>query len=124
MIIMVAGIIGFQIFAVPISKMFGLEGSTVDLCVKAIRIISPGFIFAGINIALQGVFQALECGMSSLVVSLLRLLIVVLPLARIFSRLTNAATMIWFAFPIAELAAAVMAVIFMVKAAKKVNRMI
>ena len=124
LIIMVAGIIGFQIFAVPISKMFGLEGSTVDLCVQAIRIISPGFIFAGINIALQGVFQALECGMSSLVVSLLRLLIVVLPLAWIFSRLTNAATMIWFAFPIAELAAAVMAVIFMVKAAKKVNRMI
>ncbi len=53
-----------------------------------------------------------------------RLLVVVLPLAWIFSGLTNASTMIWFAFPIAELAAAIMAVIFMIQASKRVSRLL
>lgn len=119
LIIMTAGIIGLQIFAAPLAKMFGLEGETVSLCVRAMRIISAGFIFAGINIALQGVFQAIECGAGSLVVSLLRLLVVVLPLAWLFARLSDAALMIWFAFPIAELAAALVAIVFMIKASKK-----
>lgn len=42
----------------------------------------------------------------------------------VFSGLTNASTMIWFAFPIAELAAAIMAVIFMIQASKRVSRLL
>lgn len=110
-IIMLAGILLLQLFANPLVTVFGLSAETADLCVKAIRIISLGFLFAGANIALQGVFQALECGISSLVVSLLRLLVVVLPLAKVFSMMSNALDIIWFAFPIAELIAMVVAVI-------------
>lgn len=73
----------------------------------AMRIISISFIFAGINIAYQGIYQALDAGMESLVVSLLRQLIIILPLAGIFSMLVRnghaGISLIWWAFPITEL---------------------
>lgn len=115
-IIMLVGIILLQIFANPLVAVFGLSDETARLCVLAIRIISLGFLFAGGNIALQGVFQALGCGISSLIVSLLRLLIIVLPLAKIFSMMSNATNMIWLSFPIAELFALVVAIILLRKA--------
>lgn len=115
-IIMLAGIILLQVFANPLVAVFGLSDETARLCVLAIRIISLGFLFAGGNIALQGGFQALGCGISSLVVSLLRLLIIVLPLAKIFSMMSNAIDMIWFSFPIAELIALIVAIILLKKA--------
>lgn len=123
-IIMIAGMIGLQIFAEPLVELFGLSDKTADLCVLAIRIISPGFLFAGGNIAIQGVFQAMECGISSLIVSLLRLLVVVLPLAWRFSTFSNADFAIWFAFPIAEIAAFIVAVILMVQANRTKIRVI
>lgn len=93
-VIMLAGIILLQIFANPLVAVFGLTDETARL------------------IALQGVFQALGCGISSLVVSLLRLLLIVLPLAKVFSMMSNTTDMIWFAIPIAELFALIVAVIF------------
>ena len=82
----------------------------------ATRIIAGGFLFAGANIALQGVFQALRCGGSSLITSLLRLCVVVLPLAWLFSTFENASFLIWFAFPVAEAVAFAAALILMAKA--------
>ena len=69
--------------------LFGLSGTTQDLCIGAMRIVSVSFIFAGINIALQGVFQALESGMESLIISLCHQLLFVLPIAFIFSLLAR-----------------------------------
>lgn len=113
-IIMIVGTIGLQIFAEPLVYLFGLSDETAKLCVLAIRIISPGFLFAGGNIAIQGVLQALECGTGSLVVSVLRLFVVLLPLAWLFSTFSNALFAIWFAFPIAEVVAFVAAAFFLV----------
>ena len=97
-----------------------MSAETERLCVLATRIIATGFLFAGGNIAIQGVFQALGCGMSSLVVSVLRLFIIVLPLAWLFTKCANATFMIWFAFPIAEAVALVAAVILLVRANKNI----
>lgn len=107
--IMILGTLLLEVFAVPLVTLFGLSDETAKLCVLAIRIISAGFIFAGGNIALQGVFQALGCGISSLVISLLRLLVIVLPLAWILSLLPNALDVMWLAFPTAELIACIVA---------------
>lgn len=107
--IMLAGMIGLELFAKPLAGLFAMSERTEALCVMASRIIAAGFLFAGGNIAMQGIFQALGCGLDSLIVSLLRLCIVVLPLAWLFARLENAGFMIWWAFPIAELAAFVAA---------------
>ncbi|MGN0242515.1 MAG: MATE family efflux transporter [Lachnospiraceae bacterium] len=112
-IIMIAGTIVLELFAEPIIGAFGLTAETTRLCVCATRIIAAGFIFAGINIAIQGVFQALGCGISSLVLSLLRLGVIVLPLAWGFSRLNNATTAIWFSFPISETVACVVGVLLL-----------
>ncbi len=60
-------------------------GQSREYFIGAMRIISISFIFAGINVAYQGIYQALDGGMESLVISLLRQLIVILPLAGIFS---------------------------------------
>ncbi|WP_329887429.1 MATE family efflux transporter [Pseudoramibacter faecis] len=101
-VIMLAGTIVLELFGEPLVSIFGLTSQTAALCVLAVRIISIGFLFAGINIAGQGIFQALECGWSSLVISLLRLCVVVLPLAYWFTTFAHATKMIWMAFPIAE----------------------
>lgn len=115
-IIMLAGTLLLVLFADPLAALFGLSDETAALCALAIRIIAVGFVFAGGNIAMQGVFQALGCGMSSLVISLLRLLVIVLPLAWIFSLLPNALDIMWAAFPIAELIACIVATGLMFRA--------
>lgn len=121
-IIMVAGIVILQVFANTLVAVFGLSDETAKLCVLAIRVISAGFLFAGANIAIQGVFQALGCGIGSLVISVLRLLIVVLPLAWVFAQMSNAKFIIWFAFPLAELVAAIVAVVLMFRVNKNIIR--
>lgn len=49
-------------------EYFKLSGETQSLCISAIRIISLSFVFAGCNIAFQGVFQALDSGLPSYVI--------------------------------------------------------
>ena len=117
-IVMIAGTVVFEIFAPNLVSMFDVSDHSAMLCVRALRIIGACMIFAGINMALQGVFQALNCGLSSLVVSLLRMLVIVLPLAYIFSRTSNPEWMIWFAIPIAEAVSAVVAILLAKKALK------
>lgn len=119
-LIMAVGIILLQVFAAPLVAVFGLSDETAILCILAIRIISAGFFLAGFNIAIQGVFQALGCGISSLVISLLRLFVIVLPLAWIFSKFENAAVAIWFAFPAAEAVAFIAAAALMKRANKNI----
>ena len=112
-VIMLAGMIVLEVFSGPLVGLFAMSEETEALCIMASRIIAEGFLFAGGNIAMQGIFQALGCGLDSLIVSLLRLCVIVLPLAWLFARLENAAFMIWWAFPIAELAAFVAAVLLL-----------
>ena len=115
--IMLFGTILLEIIAEPLCAAFGLSGSTQALCVSATRIISLGFFFAGISLALQGVFQALGKGISSLIISLLRQLILILPVAWVLSQLITSdlsnAWMVWLTFPIAEIITAVVAVLLM-----------
>ena len=119
-VIMLIGTVGLELFADPLVGLFAMSQETEGLCVMATKIIAIGFLFAGGNIAMQGVFQALGCGLDSLVVSLLRLLVVALPLAWLFARLENASFMIWWSFPIAELVAFVAAAWFLWRADRRI----
>lgn len=126
-VIMAAGCIVLEIFAVPFSELFGLSGETQSLCISAIRIISLGLIFAGINIAFQGIFQALGSGIGSLVISVCRQLLFVFPLAVIFARIAENNVgmnrLLWGVFPIAEILTAAAAVIIWknISVGKKLN---
>lgn len=123
-IIMLAGIIIVEVFAGPFSKVFGLSGETQTLCISAMRIISVSFIFAGANIAFQGIFQALERGLESLIVSVCRQFLFVLPVAWLFAKLLgNSSDMrwvIWMTFPIAEILSAAIALGMMRRTRKKI----
>lgn len=122
--IMVIGLLVLEIFAGSFSKLFGLSGETEMLCVSAMRVISISFVFAGANIAFQGIFQALDSGIESLVVSVCRQLLFVLPLAWVFSLIAGMDNigLVWSAFPITEFVTAVIALIFMRRIRKnKIN---
>lgn len=116
-VIMLVGLLVIELFAVPFSTLFGLSGETQEICVSAMRIISLSFIFAGINIAYQGIFQALDGGMESLIISVLRQFLFVLPIAWGFSLLAKQNSdmlwTVWTTFIIAEGLSCLMATIFM-----------
>ena len=64
-----------------------------------------GFLFAGICIAFQGVFQALECGLESLLISLGRQVVFILPVAWCITRFITGAenvSLVWWTFLIGE----------------------
>ena len=119
LIIMSVGLIILEIFDSRLTGIFGLSGETKQLCMSAIRIISISFIFAGANIAFQGIFQALGNGVHSLILSLVRLIVVPLPLAYIFSCFDFASSIIWIAFPIGEAVAFIVALVFMANIRRK-----
>ena len=121
-IIMLIGLVLIEALAVPFSALFGLSGETQSICISAMRIISLSFIFAGINIAYQGIFQALDGGMESLIISVLRQFLFVLPVAWLFSLLAkqydSMMWTVWTTFIIAEGLSCIIATIFM----KKIKR--
>lgn len=116
-VIMVFFLILLEIFAQPLSDIFSLSAETSLLCAVAMRVVSISFIFAGFNIAFQGIFQALDSGIQSLVLSLLRQIVIVLPVAWIFSVLNP--SMVWVSFIIAEAATSVVGVIMLKKVIRK-----
>lgn len=119
-IIMLIGLIILETFTNLLVGLFDMSKETESLCILASKIIATGFLFAGGNIAIQGVFQALGCGLDSLIVSVLRLCVVVLPLAWLFTKFANADFMIWWAFPIAEFVAFLVAVALLLHANNKI----
>ena len=105
-------IIAFN-YGKPICSIFSLSEESNQLCIHAIRIVTLGYLFAGANIAYQGIFQALGCGVKSLLLLLARLIVVTLPLAWVFTLFDQAANLIWLCFPIAEVCGLIVALAFM-----------
>lgn len=121
-IIMLAGFVGLEVLAQPFAGIFGLSGETKQLCVSAMRIISVSYVFAGANVALQGVFQALDQGLESLVVSVCRQFLFVIPVAYGFSSLVISGTftteLIWTTFIIAEVLSVIVSILFLLRVNK------
>ena len=120
LILMLIGELGFQIFAAPLSKVFALSEESCQLFIKAIRIVTFGYLFAGFNIACQGILQALGSGVKSLIISFIRLIAAVFPLAYLFTFFANAEDLIWLSIPAAEVIGTIVAVIFLKKSKKTI----
>lgn len=122
LVLMLLGFVGLEILAEPLASIFGLSGDTKELCISAMRIISICYVFAGANIAFQGVFQALDSGLESLIISVCRQFLFVIPVAYIFSSMVISGTcgvwLVWMSFLIAEALSALVSVLFM----KRVNK--
>lgn len=112
--IMVAGFAVFQLMPEALLSIFDASEEMVEIGVPALRIISFSFLGAGFGIVSSSVFQALGHGMLSLIVSVLRQLIVILPAAWILARI-GGIHMVWWAFPIAEIFSALVCFLFVKK---------
>ncbi len=116
-VIMLIGTALMELLAGQLSELFGLSGGTKAICVSAMRVISISFVFAGANIAYQGIFQALESGKESLLVSVCRQFLFVIPVAWGFSCIIgnnlNMIWLVWTTFIIAEGISCLISVILM-----------
>ena len=113
--IMLVGLLIFQMLPHVMLDLFRAEGDTGDMLtigVPALRIISLSFLFAGYAIVCSSVFQALGHGVLSLTVSVVRQLVVLLPVAFLLSLRGNLG-LVWWAFPIAELFSLTLCTIFL-----------
>ena len=114
--IMMLGLLAFQLIPDVFLSMFMAEGETagdmLTIGVPALRTISYSFLFAGFCVVSSSVFQALGHGVLSLLVSVIRQLVVLLPVAFLLSRLFDLRA-VWWAFPIAELASVTLCILFL-----------
>ena len=119
--LMILGIAITEIFPGAFATLFN-AGQSREYFIGAMRVISVSFLFAGINVAYQGIYQALDGGMESLVISLLRQFVIILPLAGIFSIFVRngqmGVTLIWWAFPITEIVSCFVGYVFLKKIRK------
>lgn len=112
--IMLAGFVLCQILPVQILKIFDASDNMLAIGVPALRIISFSFLIAPFSIVSSGTFQALGKGTFSLIISLIRQLIVILPLSYLLSRIMGMKG-VWVAFPIAEIVAGILTIIYLRK---------
>ncbi len=114
MSIMVLGFLVFQTIPAKLLQMFNASDTMMAIGIPALRIISLSFILAGFCIACGSVFQALGRSVYSMVVSVARQLVVLLPAAWLLS-LPGNVNYVWWALPIAELMSLAMTLYFMVR---------
>ncbi len=117
--IMMVGLVIMEIFPKQLLVLFKAEGEVLRMGVPAFRIICSHFVLAGFCIVVGSVFQALGNGIYSMIVSICRQLLVLLPVAYLLS-LSGNVNMIWWAFPIAELVSVTISGIFLLKIKKNV----
>lgn len=118
-VIMLIGFIAFHVMPRPLLSMFSASEQMMALGVPALKILSWSYLVAGLCIISSSVFQALGNGVYSLLVSFGRQLVVLLPAAYLLS-LTGNVDMVWWSFPIAEVASVLLSALFMLRINKKI----
>ena len=101
--IMLIGLCVFQTLPQYLLRLFNASDEMISISIPALRTISISFLFAGYCIVISSMFQALGNGIMSLMISVVRQLVVLLPVAYLLSRTGNL-NLVWWAFPIAEVA--------------------
>lgn len=116
--IMLCGTVIFWVFPAQILSLFNANDDILNMGIKAMRFISLSFLPAAIDIIFSTTFQAVGKGFSSMILSLLRQLVFILPAAFVLSNFgVNA---VWFAYPIAEVGALIVAIFLYTRINRKV----
>ncbi|MGD8400062.1 MAG: MATE family efflux transporter [Bacillota bacterium] len=102
-LIMLIGLAVFQLIPDKLLLLFNASQEMLTIGIPALRIISISYLFAGFCIVAGSVFQALGNGFMSLIVSVARQMVVLLPAAYLLAR-SGSVNLVWWAFPIAEIA--------------------
>ncbi len=121
--IMIAGLLIIQLIPDKILMLFNASAQMQQMGVVALRIISLHFVLAAICIVLSSAFQALGKAVRSMVVSIARQLVVLIPVAALLS-MTGDVNKVWWAFPIAEVVSLAMCLLFYFDVYKKIIKKI
>ena len=109
-VIMAAGTVLAWLLPTQIMGLFDADRALIAVGVPMLRITSLGFLVSTLGTVLAGCFEALGKGLRSLAVSCIRQLIIIPPLALVFSRFWGL-NGVWATFPVAETLAALVAVL-------------
>ena len=115
--IMTMGMLTFELVPHVLLGMFNASEAMLEIGVPALRIIGTHLIFAGFCIISGSVFQAIGNPNHSLIVSICRQLVALLPAAWLLAQ-TNRLELVWLAFPIAECVSLTLSAIFLKKTLK------
>lgn len=108
MAIMAVGTVLCLLFPQSLMGLFTDNRETLAIGAAALRIISLGFVVSAVSVTASGTLEGLSQGMSLLVISLCRYILVIIPAAFVLSRVCGACG-VWYAFVISELLTAVAA---------------
>lgn len=114
MTLMLIGIALFQLFPETLLGFFNPSPEMLEVGVPAMRILCLPFVFAAPCIIFSGVFQALGKSLYSMLVSMARQLLVLLPAAYLLS-LAGDINLVWLSFPIAEVVSMAVSAILMIQ---------
>jgi len=117
--IMCVGLMIFQLIPDKLFMLFDASEHMLEMGVPALRIISVHFPIAGVCIICGTLFQALGNAVYSMINSICRQIVVLLPAAYLLAQLGNV-DYVWWSFPIAELMSLLMTCIFLVKINKDI----
>ena len=112
--IMAAGFLAFELIPDQLMGLYNASEHMLSIGEPALRIIGIHFLIAGYCIVAGSVFQALGNALPSLITSLARQLVVLLPVAWLLAQTGNVNN-VWWAFPIAEVMSAAMTTLFFVR---------
>ena len=112
------GLVIMELFPVQLISAFAPSEEMFSLGVTALRILGLSFVFGGISVMTCYALQGFSRGISSLVISALRQVIILLPLASILGKMMGI-NGIWWSFLISETVTVVLAVIYLGRAEKK-----
>ena len=115
--LMAAGTLLFQLIPGQLISIFTKDPEMINMGIYTLRTISLGYILAAVGIINSTYFQSLGLGNYSLLATLLRQVIIIIPLAYVFS--FYSLNLVWFAYPIAEVVATIVSVILQRKARDK-----
>ncbi len=117
-VIMFVGILIMWTIPDKLLMLFNPSSNMLSMGIGAMRTISLSFTFAGYCIICGSVFQALGNGVLSMVVSIIRQLVVLIPCAYLLS-LSGNVDMVWWSYPIAEIASVIASTVFLIYVYKK-----
>lgn len=118
--IMVVCSLLFEFFPDQLLAMFNAEGDMLTLGRSALKIIAIHFPLAAFGIVFGGVFQALGKAVYSMIMSICRQLLVLIPSAFILAKVVGKVEAVWWSFPIAEVVSLVLAISFMITTYKNI----
>ena len=112
------GLVIMEAFPVQLISAFAPSEEMFSIGVTALRILGCSFVFGGVSVMTSYALQGFAKGISSLVISALRQVIILLPLASLLSRMIGIDG-IWWSFLISEAVTVVLAILYLHRTEKQ-----